>query len=162
MVATRNNPSEDRIILGRFFRYPRIGPGYTWKNRGRRSRRSSLGCLVRWLMDCTKSLNNPEARYHSYEDFADELGFHQASIRNVSYLNEKSTDGEIFVQLSYWIEEIFGYKDDNGNWCGPKLHPDELLDMSNYDDIKGIKWMSVASRIQEHVKATMRDRKLKV
>ena len=184
MVATRHNPAEDRIILGRFFRNPRIGPKYTYgrprklhlcdvckaelkpqeNGEHKKTHRSSLGCFIQWLRDCTISLSNPEGAYHSSKDFSEELGFASTgpSLRRITTLDEKSTDGEIFVQLSFWIEEIFGYKGDDGKWHGPIIKPDELSDMSNYDDPKSIKWMSVASRIQEHVKQSMHDRKLGV
>ena len=164
MAATRDNPAQDRIILGRFFRYPRIGPGYTFKVRGKQARRSSLGCLIRWLMDCTISLDHPHALYHSYDDFSEELGFASggSAVRKISHLNDVSTDGEIFVQLSFWIEEIFGYKNDDGKIIGPRIDIDELVHMSNLDDRKGIKWMALASRIQEHVISALRDRGLKV
>lgn len=163
MVATKNNPSEDRIILARFFRYPRIGPKYTYK-KGKSAKRSALGCLLRWLLDVTIPLENPDANYHSFIDFGDELGFSSRghALRVISTLAEPSVEGEVFVQLSFWIEEIFGYRDEEGTWHGPIIKPDELVTLSNLDDPKGIAWMAVAAKIQNHVKGTMRSRGLKV
>ena len=166
MPATKDNPAEDRIILERFFRFPRARTRYVRATGKPIHRPTALGKLISWLLECTKPIKEHSTEFHSIKEFSEELGWGNNGnvIRNISHIypTKRTTGGEVFTQLSYWIEEIFGYKDDEGIIRGPIIEPDKLIEMSIVDDPKGMIWMEVASMIQNHVKGSMRSRGLKV
>lgn len=106
-----------------------------------------FGRLLEWLKWCTHpvlDVNKPHSigeGVHTWNRFGDELGYDISVVLKVRhiYKSYQPPGREIFTQLSFWIEEIFGVI----------LQPNTIRKLSVTRDPKDTRWKVYAKQIQE-------------
>jgi hypothetical protein len=127
-----------RVILPRFRAKPRALT---------EDRASAFGRLLTWLTWCIKPCKNIDKIHsigegvHTWSRFGDELGYDESVVLKVRhiYKSYQPPGREIFTQLSFWIEEMYGVI----------LEPNVIRKLSVTKDVKDTKWKVHARQIQE-------------
>jgi len=127
-----------RVILPRFRAQPRtctVG------------RASACGRLLEWLKWCIKPVQNVNKPHsigegtHTWNRFCDELGYNSGVVWKVRNIHQQTQQSgrEVFTQLSFWIEEMYGVI----------IQPNVIRKLAMTKDNKDLKWKVYAKQIQE-------------
>ena len=99
---------------------------------------------LKWSIKPVKDINKPQSigeGVHTWKRFGEELGYDMSVVLKVRhiYKSYQPPGREIFTQLSFWIEEMYGVI----------IQPNTIRDLSVTKDNKDLKWKVYARQIQE-------------